>query len=117
MQYRRTTIASSALSATANTVVCAALRDDHAVFHVDVVQDDARHPFDARETPRFAVAGLTLEPSASRAAVTLRLAIVYRYARLPQDPAVAIELREHRAILNGDLLMASICQHLRDQPR
>lgn len=115
VQYRRTTIASAALAATANTVVCASLRETHAVFHVDVIKDDAQHPFRARETPRYAVAGLTLEPSDARAAVTLRLAIVYRYERLPQDPAVEQELRAHRAILNGDLLMASLCQHLREQ--
>lgn len=114
VQYRRTTIASSALEATANTLVCASLRDRRGVFHVDAVMDDARHPFSVRETPRWAIAGLTLEPDDARQAVTLRLAIVYRYERLPQDPAVAQEMREHRAILNGDLLMAAVCQHLRE---
>ncbi|EGZ12047.1 hypothetical protein PHYSODRAFT_303848 [Phytophthora sojae] len=117
--YRQSTFKGSGLPATVNNIVCSELTASHGMVHIDAVTDDPLHPVPESSSSQYGICGLTITPrkepvTGKTSSITLRWVVVYRYNMLPHDPAIRRDLEIIRPILNGDLLTASVCSHIRE---
>ncbi|KAI9915694.1 hypothetical protein PsorP6_007249 [Peronosclerospora sorghi] len=120
--YSRTTFTGSPLEHTVNNIMCSELTASHGMVHLDVVTEDLLHPVSASATPLYGICGLHVTPrkdltTGHTLSVTLQWIVVYHYNMLPLDPAIPHGLEMLRPILNGDLITATICEHIRQQKR
>ncbi|CAI5743943.1 unnamed protein product [Peronospora destructor] len=114
--YWLLTLDGGGIPATVKHILCSELTPSHGMIHLDAVVDDPLHPIYQTSKLEFGISGLTLTPRKDRTgktvAVTLRWIVLYRYKLLPDDPALRKELALNRPILNGDLIIASVCTYL-----
>uniref|UniRef100_M4BKB1 START domain-containing protein n=1 Tax=Hyaloperonospora arabidopsidis (strain Emoy2) TaxID=559515 RepID=M4BKB1_HYAAE len=116
--YWRLELSGVGLPATVNHIVCSELIPSHGVIHMDAVMHDTVHPVLRGSDMEFGIAGLTITPQKEdgtdkTVATMLRWVVLYCYNLLPNDPALRRDLEYTRPILNGDLIIASVCSYLR----
>jgi hypothetical protein len=118
--YRRSTFNGAGLPATVNNVVCSELTPTHGMVHIDAITDDPLHPVNLSGPSQYGICGLTITPrkdpvTGRTLSVTLRWVVVYHYDMLPDDPALKADLEIIRPILNGDLIIATVCGYIQQQ--
>ncbi|GAB9470650.1 hypothetical protein Gpo141_00007890 [Globisporangium polare] len=110
----------SGLSVTCNSAIAAELSESVFTIRVDFMDVDKRFPKDAqyrtlREPCIMITATPMRDPHSGQDYVLLRQVAVVRYNLLPNSRLLHEEIRTAQSLSDGDLLIARIFKHFREQ--